>query len=124
MKKTIAIVLICCYSMALLKPLFPLVADFMAHTFWEPEHMATVHYENGQYHVHVEMKNAGDKQDSPVQPGSSKKGADEVNIFHLQAEKTNCALTPLTSSTPLSFKENKFPSAADLSVASPPPWFC
>ena len=38
----------------LLKPVMPSVADLLAHTFWYSQHMATVHFENGKYHVHYQ----------------------------------------------------------------------
>lgn len=33
----------------------PILKDVVAHTFFKMQHMATVHYENGKYHVHTEM---------------------------------------------------------------------
>lgn len=56
MKKQVATLLLICYAALLLRPLGPVVTDVFAHIFWNSEHMATVHYENGQYHVHVEIK--------------------------------------------------------------------
>jgi hypothetical protein len=44
------------YSFALIKPILPIVSDFMAHTFYKLEHTASVHYENGKYHLHAELK--------------------------------------------------------------------
>ena len=44
------------YTFGLIKPVMPLVKDIIAHTFFESSHMATVHYENGRYHIHLELK--------------------------------------------------------------------
>ena len=50
------------YSFALLKPIFPIVNDIVAHTFYKMQHMATVHYENGEYHIHAELADEGEQQ--------------------------------------------------------------
>lgn len=55
MKRQVATLLLVCYAALLLRPLLPVLQDGMAHMFWNSEHMATVHYENGKYHVHVEI---------------------------------------------------------------------
>lgn len=39
----------------LIKPSIPLIADGLAHTFWYANHIATVHFENGKYHIHKEI---------------------------------------------------------------------
>ena len=41
---------------AQLKPLTAVISDALAHTFWKVQHMATVHFENGHYHLHNELK--------------------------------------------------------------------
>ena len=38
----------------MLKPAIPYVSDAVSHVLWYNEHMATVHLENGKYHVHKE----------------------------------------------------------------------
>jgi hypothetical protein len=45
----------------LLKPLLPVLSDTAAHIFLYSEHVATVHFENGKYHVHKEMNEAAKK---------------------------------------------------------------
>lgn len=42
------------YSLMLLKPAVPVFADVVAHTFWEQQHMLTVHEVHGKFHVHYE----------------------------------------------------------------------
>ncbi len=44
------------YTFGLIKPVMPLVKDIIAHAFFESSHMASVHYENGRYHIHLELK--------------------------------------------------------------------
>lgn len=53
------------YSIVLLKPLLPFAQDFIAHTFYATEHTATVHFENGKYHVHKEVETAAKNQNNP-----------------------------------------------------------
>ncbi len=54
------------YSASILKPAVPYLSDLMAHTFYHAEHVKTVHFENGKYHVHHELvkqaqKNTGNE---------------------------------------------------------------
>ncbi len=46
------------YGVSAFKPLFPSIADTVAHVFWYSRHVATVHAENGRYHVHLEYARA------------------------------------------------------------------
>ncbi|HZE82902.1 MAG TPA: hypothetical protein VE035_01275 [Puia sp.] len=54
MKKALLYLLMFSYSTMLIRPVMPSVLDLIAHTFWYSQHMATVHFENGKYHVHYE----------------------------------------------------------------------
>lgn len=65
-KQTIIYAFICVYSFVLLKPVMPVVNDLFAHTFYKMQHLATVHYENGKHHLHVELSSKTDqkKEDS------------------------------------------------------------
>lgn len=51
----------------MLKPVTPYISDAVAHVFFYAQHMATVHYQNGKFHVHREIidnakKTASDKE--------------------------------------------------------------
>ena len=72
MKKAILYLLLLTYSTNLLKPVLPYITDTAAHIFWYSEHMATVHYENGKYHVHTEALNAAKKTDFPKSTNAGK----------------------------------------------------
>ena len=63
----------------------PAITDMMAHVFWYSQHMATVHQENGQYHVHLEFAAAA-KKDAAEKNTSIKTG--ETTTFHLSALTT------------------------------------
>jgi hypothetical protein len=46
------------------KPAMPLVADALAHTFWEQQHLMAVHEVHGQFHIHTELSKAAHQSDS------------------------------------------------------------
>ena len=56
MKKVCIYILLFFYVAVQLKPLTAVVQDVLAHTFFKMQHMATVHYENGKYHLHTELE--------------------------------------------------------------------
>ncbi|MEP6725898.1 MAG: hypothetical protein ABJC98_08790 [Bacteroidota bacterium] len=62
MKKALLYLLLFCYTTLICKPMLPFISDGIAHIFWYSEHMATVHYENGKYHVHYENVNEAKKR--------------------------------------------------------------
>ena len=55
-KRTFIYALLCVYALGLLKPVVPIVNDAIAHTFYKLDHIATVHYEDGKYHLHAELE--------------------------------------------------------------------
>ena len=79
MKKITSKILLYIYAIGLLAPVSPILTDVLAHTFWRAQHMATVHCENGKYHVHYELYNAG-KKDSK---GNSSAKSDETISIHI-----------------------------------------
>ncbi len=56
--RKLAWLLIFSYTLLLLNPVMPVLMDLMAHTFWEQQHMLTVHEVNGKFHVHQEVSKA------------------------------------------------------------------
>ncbi len=64
MKKALLYLLLFAYTTFVCKPLLPFITDTIAHIFWYSEHVATVHYENGKYHVHLENIDAAKKSQS------------------------------------------------------------
>ncbi len=59
------------YAAAQLKPLTVMLNDVLAHTFSKVQHMATVHFENGHYHLHNELKKISEEDKSSTQEKSS-----------------------------------------------------
>jgi hypothetical protein len=61
--------------MVQLRPLTAVLQDVIAHTFFKMQHMATIHYENGKYHLHHELKTIaeeGNNSTSQKIPSSQK----------------------------------------------------
>jgi len=81
MKKALLYLLLVPYSTIILKPVLPAVCDGIAHIFWYSEHMATVHYEHGKYHVHLENIHAARK--GALEKHHSLRAEEPVNV-HLQ----------------------------------------
>ena len=62
MKKLLLYIVLISYAIVMVKPALPYVSDFIWHVLFYKQHLATVHFENGQYHVHKEVaKNAKDE---------------------------------------------------------------
>lgn len=51
--------------------------DALAHTFFKMQHMATVHYENGHYHLHNELKTISEQDQGSA---TQKKPASEKTL--------------------------------------------
>ena len=66
--RAIIFMMLMVYSFGLIKPSLPLIKDFVAHTFFEASHKATVHYEHGRYHIHLELSEEAQKSNSTKSP--------------------------------------------------------
>ncbi len=71
MKKLLLHIILFSYAIVLFKPAFPYLNDIIAHALFYQQHMATVHFENGKYHVHKEinkeLKNQSPSKDLDLQ---------------------------------------------------------
>lgn len=56
------------------------VEDVLAHTFWKAQHMATVHFENGHYHIHTELADISKKENKASQEKSSSSEKSNENV--------------------------------------------
>ena len=63
----------------------PLAKDFFEHTFFKIEHLATVHLENGKFHVHSELQKEGISQDN-THKNTESTSANEVLANHISNE--------------------------------------
>jgi len=118
--KKLSYILLFCYALALFRPLVPAIADGIAHAFWKMEHMATVHYENGSFHVHKEIKEAaGDEDPSKT---NKRAAADQGAASHLAPQHSEI-LAPVIFPPPCwTVASEKIPSRISLQIPTPPPW--
>jgi hypothetical protein len=72
MKKALIYIILFSYTLILVRPTVPFIADVIAHTFWYSQHVATVHFENGKYHVHYQSINEAKKSFPGKDPQNSK----------------------------------------------------
>jgi hypothetical protein len=91
MKKAALYILLFAYSTAMLKPVSPYIADAIAHLFYYTQHMETVHYQNGKFHVHREILDNA-KKDEPAKenPSSKKDNAASDHIILQQKITFHC----------------------------------
>ena len=64
-----------------------ILQDVIAHTFYKAQHMATIHFENGAYHLHTELNTIAEEDNKKSQqntPSSVK--ADETISVHVKEE--------------------------------------
>lgn len=57
-KRVVAYYLLIIYVLATCKPVLPVVADVLAHTFWETSHIEGVHHDHGSHHLEIEISKA------------------------------------------------------------------
>ncbi len=62
MKKIAIYILLVFYIAVQIRPLASVVQDALAHTFFKMQHLATIHYENGNYHLHADLKAVNDDE--------------------------------------------------------------
>ena len=55
MKKGLLYIVMISYAIVIIKPALPYVSDFIGHVLFYQQHLATVHFENGKYHLHNEV---------------------------------------------------------------------
>jgi hypothetical protein len=60
------------YTLAMCKPVLPLVQDHLAHIFWKAKHFATVHHHHGDHHAEVEIAEAEHDENAGKQPATTK----------------------------------------------------
>jgi hypothetical protein len=67
------------YGLLIFNAFIPIAADAVAHTFWEKEHLLTVHKVNGKYHVHVQIVNNAKQSGSDKSSGNLKFGSEDYS---------------------------------------------
>jgi hypothetical protein len=66
------------YAFFIVAPVIPLVADLVAHTFWEKEHLSTAHHLYGRNHVGIEMQKAEKQTNKETTNNNQKAGLDDL----------------------------------------------
>ncbi len=77
MMRDLARLVLFAYVLLVLNPVMPIVADIVAHTFWEKEHLLTVHEVNGKYHVHFDLIRNAKQADKDKSAKNSKADTEE-----------------------------------------------
>ncbi len=107
------------YVFGNLNTLMPIAKDAFSHLFFEETHIASVHLENGRYHLHLEVKNQAEKS------GDSKSSASKTQTtdFLYAHIVSDCLALTKSFSTPVDFFDNYKNSFPEFSVKpiSPPP---
>lgn len=107
--------------MVQVKPLVLILEDVLAHTFNKVQHMATVHFENGQYHLHAQLNEVTkDDEKKSQQNAPSSLKVDETFSAHLLQE-FNFALSNNQSATLIAFSQKQDVVSPFIKKSNPPP---
>jgi len=119
LRKDIALLVLASYTLLIFNPVMPILADIVAHTFWEKEHLITVHKIYGANHVHAEIERAAHQPDKEKSTGNSKSNQEEYLhfvykvLFNFSAGHfIKRSYPPFKFSYPVSYPD----------VDYPPPW--
>lgn len=64
---------LCLMCVSQLSPVFRVLNDTLQHTFNQVNHIATIHFENGKYHLHHELQNDSEKAPTGTNDFSTQK---------------------------------------------------
>lgn len=88
MKKGILYILLFIYASMMAKPLLPYVADAISHALFYKDHLAIVHFENGNYHVHKEAGDAAKENSDATKSSLFKKQTSPDHIIQFPQQIT------------------------------------
>ena len=74
------------YLFANFRYVVPEIADIFAHTFWKSQHMAAMHFENGKWHVHLQMEAIAKDSDKKSNPATNQNNT-ETLWFHIPVKE-------------------------------------
>lgn len=97
MKRIALYIILLSYTAVIVKPVTPYITDAVAHIFYYSQHMASVHYEDGKFHVHKEVVDNAKKTESQKELPASKKDNSTADHISLQQKERNINLTVTTS---------------------------
>ena len=97
MKKLLLYIVFVSYAIVMVKPALPYMSDFIGHIIFYKQHMATVHFENGKYHVHKEVvkdiKEENSNKNSLPEKKKSSTQYEYVAIVNKQSSQTTDLLS-------------------------------
>jgi hypothetical protein len=108
------------YTLALCKPILPLIQDEIAHTFWKAEHLAKVHHHHGDHHAEEAIAEA-EHDENDKQSGRTKV-SDPVSV-HMNVNTHYC-ISQATIHKQQFAVNNYNVSAVSLDKSYPPPKCC
>lgn len=121
MRNTIAYYLLILYSLAVFKPVLPILKDEIAHFFLESYHIATVHQHHGDHHTEAEIAHSAHEDENDKTPATTK-GSEPVSQ-HIVVNGS-FAIQPSFSQLQL-YGTNQYTIACLwLDKKYPPPRFC
>jgi len=109
--------LLVCYVMMMFKPAVPLIADAIAHTFYEQQHIMMVHEVQGKFHIHQELGKAAHQSDSEK---SNEQKMETEQYVHVSPSIFKVTLDAQCCGNYLSFS-NEIPFSPFRSIHYPPP---
>ena len=121
MKITIAYFLLFLYTIAMCKPVLPLVQDKLAHIFWKAAHIATVHHHHGGHHAKEEIAKAAHEEESNKLPAPSK--TPETVSIHIVLQSFY-SLASFSIEKKVFGAKNHIISSHTLDTMYPPPKAC
>lgn len=92
MKKLLLHIILFSYAIVMFKPAFPYLNDVIAHALFLQQHMATVHFENGKYHVHAEVNKELQNQSPSKDADLQKKAFSQNEYFSATAIDTDAPM--------------------------------
>lgn len=121
MKSTTAYYLIILYTLALFKPILPLLQDELAHSFWQSQHLSTVHSHHGDHHATEEMTEAAHNENNG-KPAASIKSYEPLSV-HLVDQNIDDTPKVLTTKKKFAIIYSN-PPAVLICKLYPPPKDC
>ena len=120
MKKVVTYIVLVFYLVLQNSSLIIIAKDVIAHTFWKMEHLATIHYENGKYHLHNELKKVSENEKEKSQDQDNTIKADETPNPHLN-ENVRQDFKIIENIVPYPAENDKYFVAVFRKITTPPP---
>ena len=81
MKFTRAYYLLLLYTLALCKPVLPVIQDILAHTFREAQHISAIHLHQGAHHTESAIAQAAQEQSDSSKASVKNSKPVSIHIF-------------------------------------------